>query len=125
MKEHAKAIATLDENSLLAKHNVLRNHEIDLENVEIVDRSPTWRQRLFLEAWHSVRDKNSINEHIALPSVYKNIHSSHLHFLSLLKKATVVAETSETTRIFSQYKPFNSSLIKFFNMSGYTPYIFK
>ena len=48
VKEHAKAIATLDENSLLAKHHVLHNHKIDLENVEIVDRSPTWRQRLFL-----------------------------------------------------------------------------
>ena len=47
------------------------SHEIDLENVEIVDRSPTWRQRIILEAWHSVRDKNSINEHIALLSVYK------------------------------------------------------
>ena len=78
VKEHAKAIATLDENSL-AKHHVLHNHEIDLENVEIVDRSPTWRQRLFLEAWHSVRDKNSINKHIALPSVYKNINSFQRH----------------------------------------------
>jgi len=27
-------------------------------------------------------------------------------------------------RIFSQYKPVNFSFIKFFNMSGYTPYIF-
>ena len=70
VKEHTKAIATLDENSLLAKHHMLHSHQIDLENVEIVDRSPTWRQRLILEAWHSVRDKNSINEHIALPSVY-------------------------------------------------------
>ena len=33
VKEHAKAIATLDENSLLAKHHVLHKHEIDLENV--------------------------------------------------------------------------------------------
>ena len=55
---------------------MLHSHEIDLENVEIVDRSPTWRQRLILEAWpHSVRDENSINEHIALPSVYKNINN--------------------------------------------------
>ena len=46
---------------MLVKHYVLHNQEIDLENVEIVDRSLTWRQRLFLEAWHSVRDKNSIN----------------------------------------------------------------
>jgi len=79
VKEHAKTIATLDENSLLAKHHVLHNHEIDLGNMEIVDRSPTWRQRLFLEAWHSVRDKNSINEHIALPSVYKNINRFQRH----------------------------------------------
>ena len=79
MKEHAKAIETLDENSLLAKHRMLHGHEIDLENVEIVDRSPTWRQRLFLEAWHSVRDKNSINEHITLPSVYKTINSFQRH----------------------------------------------
>ena len=42
VKEHAKAVATLDENSFLAKHYVLHNHEIDLENVEIVDGSPTW-----------------------------------------------------------------------------------
>ena len=54
---------------------MLHSHEIDLANVEIVDSSPTWRQRLIIEAWHSVRDENSINEHIALPSVYKNINN--------------------------------------------------
>ena len=39
VKEHAKATATLVENSLLAKHHMLRSHRIDLESVEIVDRS--------------------------------------------------------------------------------------
>ena len=29
-------------------------------------------QRFILEAWHSVRDTNAINEHIALPNVYNN-----------------------------------------------------
>ena len=70
MKEHAKAIATLDKNSLLAKHHMLNGHQIDLE---IVDRSSAWRQRLILEAWHSVRNRNTINEHIALPNVYNNM----------------------------------------------------
>ena len=70
VKEHAKAIATLDENSLLAKHHMLHSHQINLANVEIIDRSSAWRQRLILEAWHSVRDANAINEHIALPNVY-------------------------------------------------------
>ena len=73
VKEQAKALATLDENSLLAKHHIIHSHRIDLENVEIIDRSSTWRQRLILEAWHFVRDRNAINEHIALTSVYNNI----------------------------------------------------
>ena len=79
VKEHAKAIATLDKNSLLAKHHMLHSHQIDLESVEIVDRSSTWRQRLILEAWHSVQDRNSINEHIALPNVYNNINNFQSH----------------------------------------------
>ena len=73
VKEQAKALATLDENSLLAKHHIIHSHRIDLENVEIIDRSSTWRPRLILEAWHFVRDRNAINEHIALTSVYNNI----------------------------------------------------
>ena len=64
---------TLDGNSLLDKHHMCYNHQIDLMNVEIVDRSSAWRQRLILEAWHSLRDTNAINEHIALPNVYNNI----------------------------------------------------
>ena len=73
VKEHAKAIAALDENSLLAKHHMRHSHQIDLASVEIVDRSSAWRQRLILEAWHSVRDTNAINEHIAFPNVYNSI----------------------------------------------------
>ena len=73
MKEHAKAIATLDKNSLLAKHQMIYNHQIDLESVEIVDRSSAWQQRLILEAWYSLRDRNAVNEHIALPNIFNNI----------------------------------------------------
>ena len=39
IKEHAKAIETLDENSLLAKHHMRYSHQIDLVSVGIVDRS--------------------------------------------------------------------------------------
>ena len=73
VKKHAKAIATLHKNSLLAKHHILHNHQIDSESVEIVDRSLAWRQRLILEAWHSMRDRNVLNEHITLPNIYNNI----------------------------------------------------
>ena len=39
VKEHARATVTLDKISLLAKHHMLHNHQIDLESVEIIDRS--------------------------------------------------------------------------------------
>ena len=65
--------ATLDENSLLAKHHILHSHQINLENVEIVDRSSAWQQRLILEAWDSMRDRNSVNEHVTLPNIHNNI----------------------------------------------------
>ena len=73
IKEHTKAIATLDKKS--AQHHMLYQHEIDQEGVEIIDRSTKWKQRLILEAWNSVREVNSINEHIAFPDldIYKNL----------------------------------------------------
>ena len=72
VKEHAKAIATLDENSLLAKRHMPHGYQIDLASIEIVDRSSAWQQRLILEAWHSVRDTNDINKQIVLPNVYNS-----------------------------------------------------
>ena len=74
VKEHTKAKATSDEISLLAKQHRLHNHQVDLESVEIVDRSSVWPQRLILQAWHSIRDRIVINEHITLPNIYKKQH---------------------------------------------------
>ncbi len=53
IKEHKRAINNLDENSQLACHHLTTNHDINLEEVEIIDRCEQWSQRLFLEAWHS------------------------------------------------------------------------
>ena len=36
VKEHAKAIATLDENSLFAKHHMRHSHQVHLASVKIV-----------------------------------------------------------------------------------------
>ena len=66
-------MATLDKNSLLAQHHMLHQHEIDLQGVEIIDRYTKWKQKLILEAWHSVREMNSINEYINFPDTYKNL----------------------------------------------------
>ena len=71
--EHARAIANKDKNSLLAQHQLEQKHDRDLNNAEIIDHCSQWKQRLFLEAWHSVRSMNSINEHVYFPEVYKNL----------------------------------------------------
>ena len=67
LKEHAKAIATLDKIFLLAKHHMLHNYQIDLESFTIV------------EARHSVRHRKAINERIALPNIYNNIKNFYSH----------------------------------------------
>ena len=54
-------------------NSILHNHQIDLENVEIVDRSSAWQQRLKPKAWHSMQDRNAKNKHIELPNIYNNI----------------------------------------------------
>ena len=42
-----KGIAMLDKNSLLAQHHARYNHQIDLMNVEIVDRSSAYGDKDF------------------------------------------------------------------------------
>ena len=76
IKEHNHAIAKLDRNSLLAQHYLQTKHNIDLDDVQIIDRCEQWSQRLILEAWHSICEPTSINEHIVLPSVYNCIVNS-------------------------------------------------
>ena len=71
IKEHTKAISTLYKKSSLAQHHMLHQHKIDIEGVEIIDRSTKWKQRLILEAWHTLREVNSINDHIAFLDIYK------------------------------------------------------
>ena len=70
-KEHKRAIFTGDRNSLLTQHCVKNNHDFDLDDVKIIDRCSQWSKRLFLEAWHSIRERNAINEHIYIPDIYK------------------------------------------------------
>ena len=40
-------------------------------DVKIIDRCSQWSKRLFLEAWHSIREPYAIDEHIYSPDIYK------------------------------------------------------
>ena len=70
-REHKRAIFTGDKNSLLTQHCVENNPDFDLDDVKVIDRCSQWGKRLFLEAWHSIREPNSINEHVYIPDIYK------------------------------------------------------
>ena len=67
-REHKRAVFTGDKNFL---HCAQTNHDFNFDDVEIVDRCSQWSHRMFLEAWHSIREPNSINEHVHVPEMYK------------------------------------------------------
>ena len=71
ISEHKKAVLIFDHNSKLAYHVHEHHHHMDFENVEVVGHEAHYHQRLFLEAWMSVKDSNSRNDHMVIPEVYK------------------------------------------------------
>ena len=68
--EHKKAVLMFDHYSKLACH-VHEHHHMDFKNVEVVGHEAHYHQRLFLEAWMSVKDPNAGNDHMVTPKVYK------------------------------------------------------
>ena len=71
VSEHKKAVLIFDHNSKLACHVHECHHHMDFENVEVVGHEAHYHQRLFREAWTSVKDPNAGNDHIVIPEVYK------------------------------------------------------
>ena len=73
VSEHKKAVLMFDHNSKLACHVQECHHHMDFENVEVVGHEVHYHQRLFREAWMSVKDPNAGNDHIVIPEVYLTI----------------------------------------------------
>ena len=73
-KEDKRAVLTCDKNSLLAQHSMKNNHEFDFNNVKVIDRCPLWSCRLFLEAWRSIREPNSLYDYVHIPDIYKMLN---------------------------------------------------
>ena len=69
--EHRDAAKNQDPNSKLARHVNNTGHNMDFENATIVTQEPNFNKRLFLEAWYSIKDKNSGNDYIKIPDIYR------------------------------------------------------
>ena len=68
----ATVALTGDPNSKTAQHANQFGHSIDFDQATIVDKAREYHKRLFLEAWHSLRDRNAGNEHIDVPEIYSS-----------------------------------------------------
>ena len=73
MREHERTVSQFDQYSKVAKHAEQYDHRIDFINATIVNRTKNYRERLFLEAWYSLKDHNTENDHVEIGDVYKTL----------------------------------------------------
>ena len=71
--EHKRAVAMFDLDSKISCHVHENNHKMDFGSARVVGHEANFYERLFLEAWFSIRDPQSGNDHIAIPEVYKSL----------------------------------------------------
>ena len=65
-----RAVAMFDHDTKISYQN---NHKMDFGSARVVGQEANFHERLFLEAWFSIRDPQSGNDHIAIPEVYKSL----------------------------------------------------
>ena len=64
--EHKRAVSMFDPNSKISCHVHENCHEMNFGNARVVGHEANYHERLFLEAWISVQDPQSGNDHIAI-----------------------------------------------------------
>ena len=127
----------------MAQHSPKSGHSFDFENMSILHICPQWNQWLFLQAWYSNKEENSINEHVEFPRVYLNLkifrtflaHAALCIFVTYLPIlpsfvifAYVTDEGHRSDRNVLLYKNFLISVnatISFYIMPDYNHSIFK
>ena len=77
-----------DHDSKISYHVHENNHHMDFNAVSVVGHEPDYHKRLFLEAWLSIKDPHSGNDHAIIPEVYKSLScawvSRHVPFFQTL-----------------------------------------
>ena len=75
MKEHQADVRYgRTQRSALAEHSVATGHEIDWEDVEIIETEENWQRRKAKESWNIKMKKPKLNrDEGALEELYKNV----------------------------------------------------
>ena len=72
--EHKRAVAMFDHDSEISCHVYEHKHQMNFHAVNwVVSHEPNFHERLFLEAWLSIKHPRSGNEQIAIPEIYKSL----------------------------------------------------
>ena len=73
---HCKCISniiiswSIHKNWKVTQHANETGYHFDFENVEVVDKEKNYHQRLFLEAWFTINDKNAGNDCLQIADNY-------------------------------------------------------
>ena len=62
-----------DHDSKISCHVRENNHKMDFGSARVAGHKANFHERFFLEAWFSIRDPQSGNDHITIPEVYKSL----------------------------------------------------
>ena len=65
--EHKRAVSMFDHDSKISCH--VHENIVDFGSVKVFGHEVNYHEQLFLEAWFSIRDLQSGNDHIAIPEV--------------------------------------------------------
>jgi len=83
--EHKRAVSVFDHDSKISCHVHESNHKMDFGSVRVVGHEANFHERLFLEAWMSIKDAQSGNDHIAIPEIYKSLARAQVSRYVFLK----------------------------------------
>ena len=91
VSENKIAVLTFDHNSKLACNVHECHHHMDIKNIEVVGHEAHYHQRLFLEAWMSVKKTRMLG--IITWSSQKSTSAEHIqhaqHFILKKQKTTL------------------------------------
>jgi len=68
-----KTVSMFDHDPKISCHVHENNHKMDFGSVRVVGHEANFHERLFLKAWISIKYPQSVNDHIAIPEVYKSL----------------------------------------------------
>ena len=73
--EHKRAVSMFNHDSKISRHVYESNHEMHFKIVRVAGHEGNFQERLFVEAWMSLKNPQSGNDNIVIPSLWRAFKS--------------------------------------------------